>query len=310
MSEAAMAAAPAPSPSPSADSSAPIQEAAPAEAAVEDAAQQEAKIEEKKAALKKKYQLKLDGKEENLEVDLDDDESMKRYLQKAKMFDTRSEELSGLKKQVNAFVDALKGNTVQTLSQMGLNVDELMEAYINDKLSEAQKSPEQLAKEQMESELKQIKEEKEKLQKDKESAEMEQLKNHYAAEIEKDIDGALSSNKTILPKNNPLVIKRIAETMMLAIQNGYPDITAKDVIPMVEEQFKRDLKSMFDVFPEDVIENVVGKNNLDRYRKTKVKAKKAETSTPKQMPETEIKQDINNKDKKKVSYKDFFNLRS
>lgn len=305
-------------------------EAAPAESSTEEGTLQEAvsdvldgdaveasaeESEESKEEtikeLRKKLKLKVDGEEIEEEIDFEDDESLKKYLQKAKAFDKRSQELASLKGQVDQFVKALRENPVEVLRQAGHDVDALAEGHIQSMLDEASKSPEQLAQEKLEAELKALKDEKEQLKKSAEEAEMERLRNQQAAEIEGDISSALDSAETVLPKKNPWVMRKVAETMLLAMQNGRPDITAKEVIPLVENQFINDLQEMFDVFPEEVIEKVVKKQNLDRVRKKRVKNRPVNTKTAKQVvkPTNSKGPEAESKEKKK-SYKDFFDYRS
>lgn len=236
----------------------------------------------KEADTKKKYKLKVNGKDVEDEIDFSNDEDVTRRLQKAKAFDLTSQELATLKKQVGDFVDVLKNDPAAALTEFGIDINKFAESHIQKMIDDAKKSPDQLAKEKMEAELKSLREEKEKLSKQAQESEMEKLRNQHASQIETEITDALGNAKTILPKGNPAVMRSIAETMLFAMNNGYPGVTAKDVIPLVEQRYMSDLKSMFDVFPEETIERVVGKNNIDRLRKRRISQGKANTQTAKQ----------------------------
>ena len=267
--------------------------------------------EEKRAeALKKKLKLKVNGKELEEEIDFNDDARLTKALQKEKAFDAASQELSTLKKQFSGLVEALKGDQVlDVLRQLGHDVDSLAEKHLTALVEEAKKSPEQLKQEQMEKELKSLKEEKERLAKEKKDRELEAMRNQYAQEIENDISTALESVETILPKKNPKIIRSIAQNMLFAMKNGYPEVTAKEIIPIVEAEYKRDLKELFDVLPEDTIEALVGKNNFDRVRAKKIAAKKATTKTANQIVKETGKTketDENSQNARKKSYRDFF----
>ena len=278
----------------------------------EQMADSEEGIEEKIQELKKKLKLKVDGEEFEEELDFNDEDRLKRALQKEKAFDKRSQEWASYQKQVNQFMEALKSNPGDVLRQMGHDLDELAYNHLQQAVEEAKKSPEQLAQEKMQKELEDLKAEKERLSKEKEEAELERLKNEEAAKIENDIKSALDDTETILPKKNPWVLRKVAETMILAIQNGYPEVTASQVIPLVEQQFMNDLQSMFDVFPEEVIEKVVKKQNLDRYRKKRLGRKKqVNTKTAKQIAQpTNNKVPADGKEPvKKKTYKDLFDPR-
>lgn len=270
-----------------------------------------AEAEKKPVSTKKKLKLKVNGKDLEEELDFNDDARLTRALQKEKAFDSASEELSSLKKQFSGLVEALKGDQViDILKELGHDVDGLAEKHIQRLVDDAKKSPEQIEREKMEVELKTLKAEKEKAVKEKEERELENIRNQMATEIETDITAALDKTETILPKRNPKIIRSIAANMLFAMQNGYGDVKAQDVIPLVEAEYKRDLKELFDVLPEDTIESLVGKDNLGRIRKKRINTKKAQTVTANQIvKETGEKSNREETGKKKIGYKNFFSMR-
>lgn len=272
------------------------------------------KAEEKKINdLKKKLKLKVDGREIEEEFDFADDQKLTKMAQEAKAFQKRSQELATLRKQVEGLVAKLETNPFQVLQELGLDIDDLAKGHLEKRIEEMNKSPEEIEREKMRQELEAARKELEGQKKAAEEAQMEQLRNHFASEIEADINGALSSGKTVLPKS-PLVVKRIAETMSLAMSKGFHDVTAKDVLPIVEEQFKSELKAMFGMLPEDTVEMLVGSDTIDKIRKKKIQAAKAkktaaETKTAKNIaPETgkSSSGSEESEDKNKVNYRDFF----
>lgn len=239
-----------------------------------DAAAQAGQITKAQAAeMKKVLKLKIDGQEEDFEMPQDDEE-LKKHFQKSKAFDKRLKEFSGYKSQVDSLIAQLQNDPESVLEKMGINVDEFAEKRLTKAVENAKKSPDQLEKEKMTKELEDLRKEKKQAEEDRQKAELEKMKNQHAQEIETSIGEALDSAKSILPKKNPLVYQRIAQTMLLAMQNGYPEVTAKDVIPVVEKQWKAELNDLFNVLPEETLETLVGKANLDRYRKTRVTSSK------------------------------------
>jgi hypothetical protein len=279
------------------------------EESAEEVAQKEKEAKKAADALKKKLKLKVNGKEVEEEIDFNDDERLKRALQKEKAFDSASQELSQLKKQFAGVIEKLKGDQVlELLKEVGHNVDSLAEKHIEKLVEQAKKSPEQIAREQMEAELKTLKEEKEKITKEKEEKELESMRNQFATEIESEISSALDKADTILPKKNPKIIRAVAQNMLFAMQNGYTDVKVSDVIPLVEAEYRKDLKEIFDVLPEDTIEMLVGKNNLDRLRKKRIKSKKVQTQTANQLiKETGTSKPTEEQDSaRKRSFKKFF----
>lgn len=277
-----------------------------------DAAQKAGEITKKEAAaLKKKLVIKVDGVESEEEIDFSNEEELKKMLQRSKAYDKRGKEYATLKSQTDMLLKMLQEDPEALLEKMGKNLDEMAEKRLSKKVEELKKSPEQLEREKMEKELEELRQEKKKIQEEKDKAEAEKLRNMAAQEIEADIAEGLSSVKSILPKNNPVVLQRIASAMLLAMQNGYPQVKAKDVIPMVEKQWKQELNEFFSVSSEDALEALVGKANIDRYRKTKVHSKtKAQTTTAKQVAkDIGVKKQEAPKEEVKYKMSDIFNYR-
>lgn len=229
--------------------------------------------------LKKMLKLKVDGQEIEEEIDFNDEEGLKKHLQKSKAFDKRLKEFSSFKSQVDTLLEQLKNDPESVLEKLGYNVDDMAEKRLAKKIEEMKKSPEEIEKEKMAKELEDLRKEKKRIEEEKQKAELEKMRNEQAQQIETDISEALESTKSILPKKNPLVMQRIAQTMLMAMQNGYESVTAKDVIPLVEKQWREELNSLFDVLPEETLEMLVGKSNLDRYRKTRISANKPKPKT-------------------------------
>ncbi len=276
-----------------------------------DAAEESGQISAAEAKeLKKRLQLKIDGEVIEEEIDFNDDEGLKRHLQKSKAFDKRAKEYSGFKSQVDQFFARLQQDPESVLEELGMNVDEMATKRLQRKVEELQKSPEQLEKEKMAKELEKFKKEAEQLKKAQEEAQMEALRNKQAAEIENSISQALEKSKAKLPANNPKVYAMIAQNMLMAMENGYGDVTVDDIIPIVEKQWKDELRSYFDTSSEDLIEELLGKPNLERLRKKRLakRPKSQEQVTPvsKQVVDTGSIRQKEEEPKKKLTYREFF----
>jgi hypothetical protein len=272
--------------------------------------EEEAPKEEKKEqpkTTKKKFKLKVDDKEFEDELDLNDEQEVIKRLQKAKAFEGRSQEHANLKKQVGMLMKQLQESPLELLTELGLNPEDYIEKYVNNKIETLKKTPEQVKQEEMEQELSKLKKEKEDMEKQAYESKLEQLRDHYANEIQNDILTSLDSGETMLPKS-PLVIKRIAETMKLAIDQGYTEIKAKDVLKIVENDFKQELQDMFGKLPEAVLEELM-KPQFDRMRKHRLKNKSKSTETARQVvKDTGKMSDKKEKEGEKKSYKKLFSL--
>lgn len=264
------------------------------------------------AAAKKAYKLKVGGRD----VEVGEDELLKR-AQMGYSADEKWQEASRMRKEMDSFIQLLQRDPAQALEQMGFNVDELAENRIKAKIEEMRKSPEQLEREKIERELKSLKEEREREREQARQQEMTRLQDQFAVEIENDISGALDSNTYGLPKS-PYVVKRIADTMILAMQEGrrtnntkLMNIKAADVLSMVQDEINSELNQMYNATPDEVFEKLVGKDRLNKYRKGKVTKQKAtvkpnSVSDIKPTGQAEINKQNADKPKEKVKSKDFF----
>lgn len=260
--------------------------------------------------LRKKLKLKVDGKEIEEEIDFNDDEALTRHLQKSKAFDTRTKEYTGFKSQVDQFFQEFQNDPEGVMERLGMDVDAIATNRLQRKVEEMQKSPEQLEKEKTTKELEKLRKEAGELRKAQEQAQMETLRNRQAAEIEHSISSALEKSKAKLPSDNPKVLALIAQNMLMAIENGYNDITVEDIIPMVERQWKEEIQGYFNSSSEDLIEELLGKQNMDRLRKRRIaKSKQSQQSVipvSAQVLDTGTTKPKVDAEKPKKSYKSFF----
>ena len=279
-------------------------QATPAAATKEATAPVEQVAEKKVADLKKKYNLKVNGKEQAVELDLNDDASVQKYLQKAMASDEKFQEAATLRKDVQLLVKTLKENPLSILTHpdIGIDIKMLAQQVINQELDDMQKSPEQKRMEELERELNKERGEKQRLTEERHAAEMAKHQEAQMREIDTQITDALKGST--LPKV-PYVIKRISDTMVAAFDMGYKDISVKDVMPIVEKQLSEEFGGLFDNSSEDVIEKLLGKN-LDRLRKKRIAAKKV-GSTSTQVKDTgTAKPKEEKKEDKKQRFEDLF----
>src|SRR5205814_419604 len=104
-----------------------------------------------------------------------------------------------------------------------------------------------------------LKELKEKNEKDKLSAEQreqERMREHYFQEYESQLMKALETNQ--IPKSSQ-AIKKFADYMETAI-GANKDVSINDLVPLVQEELRTDLKSHLDALPDDQLEEFIGKD--------------------------------------------------
>lgn len=262
---------------------------------------------EKKAAEKKlkEFEIKAYGKTQKLSLDLDNEEELKKYLTKAVSFDKASQESAEIRKAAVEFIEELKKNPRKILSDpnIGLDLKQFAQDIINDQIEEEAKSPEQREIEKLRAELESRMEAEKKAKEEFEKSEFERLQRDAETRLESDIESALTSSD--LPKT-PYTVKKMADIMLMAMQNGI-ELAPKDVVPLLRQQMAQEIKEMFSASSEDVLEELLGNDNLTRLQKRRLaKAKAVQTANSVKPSGNEpVKKSV---EEKKINMKDFFKL--
>lgn len=255
--------------------------------------------------LKRKLILKVDGEEIEEEIDLGDEDYLKKQLQLAKVSQKRMQEYANLEKEVRDFVQALKEDPKRVLSDpsVGIDLKELAQAVIEEEIENSKKSPEQLEKERLEAELRELKQKHEEEQKRRQDEEFQRLEQQEAERYDMLMTRALE--KADVPKT-PYVVKKMADYMYLGLQQGI-ELKPDDVLPLVREEIQSDIKQMFSVMPEKLVEELIGSEVLGKIRKSRVeKAKKAPKSLKKSVSDTGKTKEQKTAEKK--TFKQFFGV--
>jgi hypothetical protein len=215
-------------------------------------------------SLIREYQLKVNGKTISKKIDLSDEAGLKNELQLAAAARQSMQEASNLKKLYEKEVGRLKSNPWEVLQELGMDPDELAELRIQARIEEMKKSPDQLERERIQKELTAAREEARQLKEERETENFEKMKQQAAVQIESEIESALDAYKS-LPKSRHIV-KRIADSLLWAMDQGFENVTAEDVMPMVEKEWKEEMNRLMDDSSEDILEQMIGQRNLERMR--------------------------------------------
>jgi len=271
---------------------------------VPEASKEQAKVEK---ALKKKLRLKVDGREIEDEIDLENEDELVKKLQFAHVAQKRIAEKAQLEKEVREFIDLLRKDPRKVLSDPNLGIDlkELAKAVIQEDMENSLKSPEVLEKEKLEKELRDLKDKADKDREDFKKKELQRLEEREFERYDNLMQQALE--KSDLPKSE-YVVKKMADYMLLGLQNDM-DLTPEDVLPLVRDEIFSDIKSMFSVMPEKVIEEILGKDVLGKLRKKAVAKAKTPIPTGKIAADTGEKSKKNDKADKKIgTFRDYFGV--
>lgn len=253
----------------------------------------------------KEFQLKVNGKTISKKIDLSDENALKNELQLSAAARQAMQEAANLKKLYEKEVGRLKQNPWEVLQELGMDPDELAELRIQQRIEEMKKSPEQLERERIQKELQEARAEAQRLKEEREAEQFEKLKQQAAVQIENEIEAALDAHKT-LPKSRHIV-KRIADSLLWAMDQGFEDVTAQDVLPMVENEWREEMSRLMDDSSEDILEQMIGQRNLERLRAKRLASmNQIPKSTAAIKPSTASIQKQENKPAEKIKQRDFF----
>lgn len=267
-------------------------------------------VKEEQAKLgKKKFAVKAYGKTKEVELDLDNEEELRKYLSKSLAFEESTQKYSQLEKEVTELFSALKGNPRQVLRELGISERELAESIVTDLMEESKKSPEQVELEKARKELEGLKKEKETAEKRRQEEEFSRQLEREQRDIEDSMIKAIEKHSL---KPSPAMIKRTAEYLEIALRNNI-DVSPEDVMPLVIQDLRGDIKQFVTDHSDEVLEEFVSRDRLNAYRK-RAMAKAKEIAAAAQSPssaratgQSEVKksQPAEKKEDKKITVRDW-----
>lgn len=256
--------------------------------------EQKQEVAEIKKALKA-FEIKVNGKSKTVEVDPSNDEELKKYIQKAMASDEKFQEAATYRKQAEQLVELLQSNPMAILKNpaLGLDIKKLAQDILLKELEEEEKTPEQKELETAREKLRKYEEEKKTAEERHKQEMLQKLVQEQQQVTENSIIEAL--NKSDLPES-PYVVRRIADIMVSAVENGWEDVQIQDIMPYAEEVIMEELKKVFTKHntPEK-LERIVGKETLNGYRKSRIEKLKSAPKTANQLTEDSAKTDKDGK---------------
>ena len=239
------------------------------------------------------YKVMVDGQE----LDVDENELRRGYAHN-RAASKRMEEAAMARKEAVEAIKLLKENPKAAMEQLGLSPRQFAEMIINEELSDAMLSPEQKELRSYKQKVEQFENERRQAQQTYEQQQMEEEINRQTESIQGEIINVLDSAG--LPKTERTV-GRIIYYMQSAIEAGY-NVSPKDVIDQVKQDYRHDINSLLGGLPEEVLETFLGKDMISRIAKSTVKSERKMTTVPKEVNANRTV----SKEKKIMSPRDFF----
>jgi hypothetical protein len=252
--------------------------------------QEAAPVEVKPQPNKKKFKVKVDGNEEEMELDLNDEATLVKHLQMSKAASKRMNEAAVTRKQAEQFIQALQNDPMKVLSNPQIMGDEkfqeIAEAFLAKKIQEQLLTPEERKRIEMEEKLRAYEESEKKTKAEVEAKQTQQLEEHYAQQYQKTIIDALQTSS--LPKN-PFTVRRMAELMSKNLQHGL-DLEPQYLAQLVKEDYQKELISLIGSSDADQIIALFGEQVTNKIRKAdlaKLKSNRPGFSAPQSSPKEE-----------------------
>jgi antitoxin component of RelBE/YafQ-DinJ toxin-antitoxin module len=256
-----------------------------------------------------KLMLKIDGEEyeEDLPFEVDEDhaEYLKKNLQLSKKAQKSMQSEASLRSQVDQFVKSLKGDTKNTLKQMGIDPKEFAAMIIEEELQQQAMTPEQRERAELEAKLKALEDERRLEKEEFDKREYERLTQQEYERIDTKMTAVI--DQAGIPKS-PYVVKKIAQYMQDGLQYGV-NLEPEDVIGLVKEEIQSDLKELLSALGEDKVESFIGKDILDKVRKKNLaKAKSTPATLKAAIKDVGSSKKVDTKPQERKNMKDFFGI--
>jgi predicted RNase H-related nuclease YkuK (DUF458 family) len=216
---------------------------------------------------KKLYKLLVDGEE--LEVD---EEELKRGYGHTKAAQKRMQEAAQTRKEAETVLRLLNENPREVFKLLGMDYNKFAEDIINENLQESLLTEQERELRDYKRKVEQYEVEKQRLEREYREQVQQQEIAKYQEQIQNEIIEVLE--ETGLPKTDR-TIGRIVYYLQLAAQNGY-DLSPKDVISHVKNDYAQDFREMLGNLPEAQIQALLGQDIASRVAGT-VKQKRIQT---------------------------------
>lgn len=212
----------------------------------------------------REYKLKVNGKEVSAKLDLSDEEAVKRELQKAYAFNDVSQEYSSVKKALQERIELWKQNPEQALMDIGVDPKEWAEKVIQEEVENLKKDPKELELEKAQKRIQEYEAREAKIKEQLQAQKQAQMDQEALSTLKQEVQEAISKHEFIKP--NEYTERRVVD-MMAYYSEKFPDVTAEQVLPAVEQEIKKEFNTLLNSLPEDYLEKFFEKDNIEKLSK-------------------------------------------
>lgn len=223
----------------------------------------------------RKYKVKIDG----VDQEVDEDELIRGY-QLRKVSDQRLQEGVKARKQAEAFLQMLKSDPRKVLSdpRLGIDAKKIAEDIIYEQLQQEMMTPEQRELAEYKRKVHEYEAHQQRIQQEEAQKQAEMLHTQQRDAYVKDISDALANAG--LPKND-YTVNRVVHEMTKAINAGFSNVSAQDVIDLVHAQFIKDTKALYGSSNEETLMKLLGDEVASKIRNYDIEEYRRKNAIPK-----------------------------
>lgn len=239
------------------------------------------------------YKVMVDGQE----MEVDENELRRGYAHN-KAAAKRMEEAAMTRKEAEEVLRMIKENPKTAFQRLGLDPRQFAENLINEELQEAMLDPREKELREYKRQLEQYQNAEKAQREQYEREQLEKMFQQQTEALQADVQNVLQTSGLPITAQT---VARISYYMESAINAGYSNITAKDVVEFVKKDYVNDFKALLGGLSEDQIEMFLGTDVVRKVAKSTVKQAKVAPTTPKS-----VNQNIKQPQKQIKSPRDFF----
>jgi len=251
----------------------------------------------------RQYTLKVDGKEIIKEIDLNNEDELKRQFQLALKGQKSTQELAEIKKAYEKGLKNILSNPFEALKELDPDFDplKLSADYIESMYKAQQMTPEEKEEKERIDKYEKLKEEHERLLKENQEREEMAARQAVAEEIQSDIMSALDEDGELVADRE--TVSLVARELIWAAERNI-EVSAKDVLPTVKQLLKEQFNNHANRFKSsEILKKYMGESLTEKLREQRIKDAKVKVPSINDIkPTSNInKEEVSKKPKKKLS---------
>lgn len=232
---------------------------------VEEAIENGASEEEVKSMIRK-FNLKVDGKEIEKEIDLNDEEALKREFQLAAKGQKTMQEKAEQEKAFAQFLQAARKDPFKAMKQLDPSFDEMeyVAKIVDEMVKEQEMTPEQKEQARIRKEYEETQAELARMKKEAQERQMQEQTQKIMNQLKQEIESALNEDEDLVADKSTIAL--VAQEMDKADRQGV-ELNAKQALQIAKKRLQHQYESSANMFKSTAsMKKYVGNNLLQKLR--------------------------------------------